>query len=519
MEKNKNKIRRRMKITGKLTPTFGLERLLRNLLFSLAHQNHSKLHTLVWSTKPKVLVIIALLGLILSIMPFVHANFVCGQVNDSPDNNSAAWYNVNIYYSDLRDKYSSCEVSPAENKFCCDAENISGRPWRVGQTIFSEVYDPETGYLASPVSLISNSEGYNVFPVMNLEKAIRVYSPISRLIISNDNSIMFNSSFLFPYNFVQMENRGNKTLLCDNCTNFANEINFDFGMNHPKIIASNGNRIFSENMYFAILKNIEFSRSIQCDKCKKNIVPGNKNITMGMSVNLSDEVIGMKLREYVPIDFDILNSDGGEVKPYSPTHNVIEWNASGKDIEKSYSIKSPRTKFLNSRYIFKSEIENLNLSEEVIVLKGILPIFSLNEKINFSSIKKKSYRKIGPNRALVLNLVNKNIIQLAVFPNKQIKNAEFELKSYKYKGELENVIEYFIFDSNIKLEDINKLYIKFRLNKKMLKNNKYNNASLFMLVNSSWEEANLSFFRQDKSSNYYEAYAAPADGFAIVGEK
>lgn len=449
-------------------------------------------------------------------VPFVQANFVCGQVNDSLDGNSAAWYNVHIYYSGLKDNYSSCDISPAENKFCCDAGNISGMPWKIGQTIYSEVYDNETGYAADPVSLVSTAEGYDIFPVMNLEKVINIYNPKDRLILSNQSSVLFNSSFLFPYNFVQMEHNGNKTTLCDNCSSFANEMNFDFGMNYPKIIASNENRVFSENMNFAILKNIDFSRNIYCDKCKKNSVPGNKNISMNIFVNLSDEVIGMKLKEYVPVSFDILDPFGGEVKPYSSTHNVIVWNVSGKDVVRNYVVKSPGMRIFNRQYVFKSEIEGISLSTDNIIVRGILPIFSINERGIFESVKKKKYPKIGPNRALVLNLVNKNLIQIAVFPNKKIKNAEFELKSYEYKGELENVIEYYVFDTNIPPEDISKLYIKFRLDKKLLKNNNYKNISLYILKDSSWEEANLSFFREDKFSNYYEAYTNPAEGFAIA---
>lgn len=474
----------------------------------------------IYKNKTQIFVIGLLIFLALIVaVPFVQANFVCGQVNDAPDNNSAAWYNVHIYYSDLRNNYSSCDISPDENKFCCDAENISGRAFKVGQMIYSEVYDNETGYVAGPVSLVSTSEGYDVFPVMNLLKVINIYSPKNRLILSNLSSILFNSSFLSPYNLVQIDNNGNKTTLCDNCSSFANKTSFNFGMNYPKIIASNGSRVFSENMNFAILKSFLFKMDIACDGCKKKSVPWSKNINMNINVNLSDNVIGMELREYVPVDFDILNSDGGEVKPYSSTHDVIVWNVSGTNINKNFIVKSPGMKIFNTQYVFKSEIEGLNLSTDNVIVRGILPIFSIKEKSLFESIKKRKYPKVGPNMALVLNLKLGNIMQVAVFPNKKIKNAEFELKSYKYKGELENVIEYYIFDTNMKVDNINKLYIKFRLDKKMLKNNGYKNASLYILNDSQWEKANLSLFRQDKLTNYYEAYTNPANGFAIVGEK
>jgi len=465
------------------------------------------------------LIFISFILLLILTLQLINANFVCGQVKDSINNNSASWYSVRVYYPDKINNYSSCEISPEENKFCCDAGNISGKPFKIGQTIYSEVYDTETGYAAGPVNLISTSEGYDVFPVMQLEKVINIYNPKSRIILSNSSSIMLNSSFLPPYNIIQLDNNFNRTILCNNCSIYQDNASFQFGMNNPKIIASNGNRNFFENLNFAILKTINFSRNEICDKCKKNSVVGSKNISMKVVLNLSNEISGMEIREYVPISFKILDAKDGLIKPYSSTHNVIIWNVSGKDILESYTILSPKKGILNTQYIFKSEIEEINLTTDNIIVRGFLPFFSIHEKGIFDSTKKKKYPKVAPNKALVLNLNNKNILQVAVFPNKKLNNAEFELKSYLYKGELEDVLEYYIFDTNIDLKDMSKLYIKFKIDKKSLKNKGYNNVSLYGLKDSTWEKADLNLIRQDKLSYYYDAYINPAEGFVIVGEK
>ena len=251
---------------------------------------------------------------------FVAANFVCGEVLDS-EKMSASWYDVRIFYDENND-YANCEVSPGGNKYCCDTEAIPGKTWKIGDEVSAEIFDFESGYFAGPVSVITTGEGYDVFPRMQLKKAIKVFEPSKKLIFSNKSELLLNASFAEPYNFVEIEKDEDKTLLCQNCSTLIQRLKAEFGMNYWKLIASHGKRFFSENIVFALLKSFGFERKIECEKCKKNKVKSGQEVSMTLILNLSHEVRDFELREYVPVEWEILETDG-RVEEYSSSHNII----------------------------------------------------------------------------------------------------------------------------------------------------------------------------------------------------
>ena len=465
----------------------------------------------------KLFFIISLMFFVLVILltKFALGNFVCGQVLDSEENMSASWFNVRIFYLQDIEKFASCQISPAGNKYCCDTEAIPGKGWKIGDIVAGEIFDNETGYVAGQVSVITSGEGYSVFPEMKLEKVIKIYNPDSRLIFLNDSMFLLNASFKEPYNFVEIENSktGNKSILCLNCSKIEQNINADFGMNYLKIIARFGNRVFSENIVLALLRSFVFERKIECEKCRGNIVKSGQIANITLSINLSEHVEGLELKEYIPVNWEILETDG-EIKGYSETHNLIVWNVSGKNIIKKYTVKAPRINFFPRKYIFRTELEDKLLAENEIIVRGFFPFFSSEEKFKFKDIKKAVYSRIYPDKPLVIRSGNKEIIRIAVFPNKVIKNAEFDLRYSEEK--LDEVIGYYTFESNFE-ENIEKIFLEFKIEKEFFE--KYENVSLLVLnKEEGWQEAETEVYEDDKNYIYYKAFIEPCKGIAFVGK-
>ncbi len=441
----------------------------------------------------------------------VLANFVCGQVENSEDNMSAAWYNIRIFYENNPEEYTTCDVSPAENKYCCDCEAIPGKSCKIGNLVFAEIFDLENGYVAEPVSISITGEGYDIFPKMKLEKVIKINSPSKKLIFSDIGGFLLNASFKQPYNFVELENKNEKIVLCNNCSQINQDIETEFGMNSFKLFASFEDKIFSEGFEIAILNDFNFQRKIECEKCKNNRVKRNQVVGMDLILDLSHYVEGLKLKEYIPVDWEIINTNGGEVRIYSETHNMIVWNVSGKEIIKNYVIRAPDAKIIAKEYNFKTELEEEVLNEEKIKVYGYFNFIGTTKKSaeSYFDETSKNYFKIFPSKPLVIRPEDQSIIRLAVFPSQSIKNAEFDLMSIEdFNEEIDNndleIIDYYIFDTNIN-KYVDKIFIEFKVNKTLIEN--YENISLYVLdEDGNWVKADIEVYGEDESYVYYNAW-------------
>lgn len=448
--------------------------------------------------------VICIFGIILLLaIPFVRAGFACGQITPL-GNIQPQWMEVRIYYENI-DEFVRCSVSPAENKFCCDAEAIPGFIWEVGEEIKAEIYNEN--YFTEPVSLKITGEGYDVFPLMNLKKAVTLNN-FSKIIFGS--SLLINASFEVPYTYVEIENNSDRYFLY-NGTDYEGEMEIEPGMNYIKIIASGGGREFIEDLTTARLDYYNFNREIDCKKCKENLIKQDKEVSMGIKVNLSHYIEGMELREYVPVDFEILETDG-RVEEYSDTHNVIIWNLSGGEVVKWYRVKSPKVIFFPVKYIFRTELENALLSEEELIVSRFFSFWSFEEEMQFKSVKRNVYSRISPETPLVVRGDNE-ITKLGIIPKKTIKNAELSVKKYDGK-DLEDAISHYFLDSNIPLEDISKIFVEFRLNK-----SDGGDVNLYIFEDGWREWETILFEEEDENYNYYRVYVPPTKKIAFVGEK
>jgi len=441
---------------------------------------------------------------------FASAHFVCGQVNDSIENVSSAWFNVKVFYPSTPQDYTTCQVSPDENKYCCDVESLNadgsyalGIPWTPGLNVSAKVYSPSRGYVAGPVSLKTTEEGYDVFPSMQIKKVIKIFNPNRSLIISNSSDVFFNATFLEPFNNVNLDYDNSSKILCENCTNFSSNINATSGMNTFEVIASSKEDSFFDNLTFGFISGFNLSRNFSCEKCSDSVLRPEKNVSVNLSLNLSDYVGGIIFEEYVPVDFKILNTTG-EVSYYNNSYNVIRWNASGKNITEFYLIQSPKVNWpIVSTFSFYSFFGGNFLGSKSVEVKTALGFFHRKKHHGgFGSFHGGFYPLVLPNQPYLLSGQG-NLQKAAFFPNSELKNVRFNVVPRDSCGSLGDVLACYSFSSNSGGDEINKTYIEFKVGKDGF--SKSSEISL-KYYNKEWKTGNVTFYKQDKNYFYFKGY-------------
>ena len=79
------------------------------------------------------------------------APFTGGKVI-SEEEISPAWFEVKAFLASDENKFSTCKVSPSNDKYCCDLDIIKdekGYQWKPGDTFKTKITDAESGYFAT----------------------------------------------------------------------------------------------------------------------------------------------------------------------------------------------------------------------------------------------------------------------------------------------------------------------------------------------------------------------------------
>lgn len=464
--------------------------------------------------KKRVVLIFILLGFsVLSIYP-INAHFVCGKVLNSPDNVSASWFPVRIYYPSNPLEFTTCQVSPQNNKYCCDAEAISHENiWKIGDVVSAEIYDPSLIYVARPVSVTTTGQGYDVFPEMQIRKVINIHSPNETLVLSNKTILLLNASFLMPYTSITFRNETGNYTLCNNCINISKDIKTIRGYNSWKIFATGNSRTFSQVISFFLVKNFSFNRFFDCKKCRGKVVPYGKNINVTLSLNLSSPVYGLQLTEFVPPDFYIINVSGISAS-YDNFTNEIKWNVSGSSKTFSYLVKSPdfklfsRESFCKKSYTFKTELEGEEINSENISMKKFFKFCSIQKKRvsseSFKGVYGGIYHEISPHNPYVLKS-NGSLQKVAFFPKQTFKNVRFSIinltEDIPYE-KLRDAIGYYLVQSNLGENSIDHTYVDFRINKSQVPKG----GVSFFSYDNGWKSQKFTLYKQDNNSFYFHGF-------------
>ncbi len=489
--------------------------------------------------------IVAALLIAILVAETASANFVCGKVAPSEDGVSPSWFDVIVYYTDFPDEVTTCKISPADNKYCCDPLQIKSVSWKIGRNISAEIFDLEKGYVAGPVSLIISGEGYDVFPEMQLEKALKIHSPDSGIYI-NESSVLLNVSVASRFNEIRyslkkIDDSGNfsldNELICSNCTEgIATLENLDFGKYSLEVFAINTNsENISERKNFSLLEYVELEREINCDAlyskkkdlCEKGFVFSGQKVNITLILKMSHEASGV-LEEYFPSDWIYDGSQDGVVEDFSDSHRVIKWNVDGKEVKKSYSLTAPET-FFAKKYYFQSRFESFLSEKEKIVVFRFYRIFPFPKKFldkEMFKLYEVFYESASREHPVVMNIAgnDSSIVEIAIFPATPVKkvHAFFHRNS---KVKLKKAEKPFAIVSSIPDSKIDKILIRYRVKKTGGSEKDYLNSTLFHYeINSyvqkkgKWVALQTKKYSEDNIYIYYEAYSDKKGLFAIKNE-
>ena len=89
---------------------------------------------------------------------------------------------------------------------------------------------------------------------------------------------------------------------------------------------------------------------------------------------------------------------------------------------------------------------------------------------------------------------------------------------YDFGDEIENSLAYYSFYTNIRKNDVEKIYLRFKIDKEDLYGEGYYGVKFF-IFDESWHEINLNLDKENDKYLYYSGFVDYAKGLAISGYK
>lgn len=394
----------------------------------------------------------------------VSAKFLCGEVLNSDDGMSPAWYDARITYSSF---YNSCKVNPEELRFCCDADldsmgNDGG--WNIGDVATLKILNVNTGYAIIPKDLIFTSNAYDIFPTAKLEKVIVVNSPVKKIFLENHTDVVFNISYLENSKNYSIDHE--EIFVLNN--SYIENKTLSYGVNSILIESEFLGEVFNEEVDIGIIKNFSVSRNLECSGCSNNKIHTNRIINVTLSLEFSHNVTNFKVKEIVPIDWSIVNSKDGIVKFGSQEYNTIEWIVDGNTFEINYSLFSPNE---SREYHIASYLEDLFLEEEKYsTYTYVKPIKRSRGRGRRTKTQEYIYAPVNisvvkPNLPLVAQ--NKSL-RVAVYSNSSLDSGFLDVTQSNYTGNTYNrylnFIEGYSINSNLVGDDFNHMSFELDMN-------------------------------------------------------
>ncbi len=450
-------------------------------------------------------------------LPLISANFACGIVNDS-ESFSPSWMKVELYYTENPHFKTSCQVSPDGNKYCCDPREIKQVNWQIGKDLEARIFDKNSGYFSYPVSTEITGEGYDLFRNIELRKAIAIYSP-QRNVFLNQTAIEFNLSIDPYFNSLRYELNHSGAIteaeICSNCNEAVFNLPVDLGNYEIKIIASNGDEELYEKLNLVNLEYIKLNRTVSCEKCLDELIPYDSEVNITITLETSHPVNG-KLIDLYPSGWRLVDSfprENVSRMSFSKTHNKVEWEVSGNNISRSYTLISPYIIFpIPRRNIFRSAFEDFSDDPDILKVYRFIATNILstppgdlsNETIELLGNEKYTYT--SPGNPLVIDLNKKYLTQIAIFPNKILEEANANVldgPEITFKGAEMN----FAIESSIPSSEIDTVMIRYR--------EKLDEHNGLFYYDGEWKLLDGVVYEEDENYRYYEAYNDNIGFFAI----
>lgn len=450
---------------------------------------------------------ISLIGLLILILgQSVSAHFVCGQVEDSGLNYSASWIKVSTYYSNYPSQKASCQVSPSDNKYCCDPLEITSQTWGIGKKMKAQINDKSSGFYSNEVELVISGEGFDVFPKLNLMEAINTNLE-NDILILNESSIKFNVTLgegITNLSYRLYNPNGSDLIeVCSNCAYAEIEIeNLSSGTNIINLISGGIPGTFEKNISLYNLDYYVVERKLICEDCEQNSVNSGELLEMNLIFNFSHNVSGV-IYDYFPNEWTYLFS-GGFFEEFSESHNRIGWYFEGNYLELNYTLIAPND-FITRSYEFFSEINGLKQDSDEINVYLFYNFLSLPKKVKDRLIPRQYSilnRFASPSNALILSTNQSFPKEIAIIPLSDIENVYlYANQGYSPEVHIARKNSHLKFFTNIPPERIDRIFLSFEVNKTKAKKN-VSEINLFLL-DGEWKQINYTLISEDEKSSIF----------------
>lgn len=436
------------------------------------------------------------------------AKFICGEII-STDEISPAWYEVKTYPITNENYFSICQVSPSNNKYCCDLDLIkdkTGYQWKTFDIFETKITDTSSGYFASPKNLTLTGEGYDTSSILFLQKAITITSPNSTLTISK----------------TPIPIQTNISNACINST--IPKTNLSFGKNNITIATTCNDEQFTLNKTLFIIQNITFQKTYTQFSNSKNKqkIKSTKTGTINLQANLSHPIENIPLKEYVPTLWEISNvSDNGIVEFSTPQYNVITWQVIGDNFNFSYKIKAPEIRLIPQDYIFKTQIDQYNLDETTVQVYRFIPLpFEQKTYKGEYTYIPEQLSKVSQGLPLIFK---EQGVTAALYSTIPLQQGSFNLLNFLYKGKIDRQFDYlksYQIQTTLNSTEQGKLILEYKTNKTFLKENNYKEIIFFEKYKENFSKitSTVTTSNDDTLKYRFESKKLPYEIF-ILAEK
>jgi hypothetical protein len=454
------------------------------------------------ATKLKIILL-----LILFLISPASAKFICGETT-SPQEISSSWYEVKTSPLSNENYFSTCLVSPSNNRYCCDLDIIKdlwGYQWKAGDIFSLKITDTSSGYFAPEKNITLTGQGYDVASNLILQKAIEIKYPNTTLTISKEP---------FPFQFKISPD-------CHNTT--TSQENTSFGKNEISITTTCNKEYFTTEKTFFIIESITFQKTYSEFKgtSSKPKIGNLETETINLKGELSSSVENIKLKEYIPKSWEISEiSNNGILQSSTLEYNVITWEITGDNFNFNYKIKSPDVGLIPEHFAFKTIIDEHELDSSTVQVYKILPL-PLKPKILSGYVySSKQLSKVSQELPLVFT---SDSLSSALYSKKPKEDAAFNLLEQLYNGKLEknlDFIKYYQIQTTLSPDERGKIVFEYEINKTLLKEKDYKEIGFFESKGGSLLRITGGVISSNENSIKYRFESdSPLDEIFILGEK
>lgn len=430
----------------------------------------------------------------------VSAKFICGEVASS-DITTPSWYDAKVYLTSNPTYSSSCKVSPSNYKYCCDIDSIKdnfGYSWKSGDTFSAKITDKASGYFAPPQNLTITGEGYDIAPILTLEKAIQITNPNTTLTISQTPTPI-------------------KINISSHCTNtISSQANTTFGKNEIEITTTCNDEQFYLQQTFFIIQDITFQKEYP------KRIPNKETTTISLQADLSHKVENIQLQEYVPTSWEISNiSNNGTLQESTPQYNVITWQVTGNNFSVSFKAHAPETGIVPKHFTFKTQIDQHDLIENTIQVYKIIPIPHKPRSSGGGYVyHPKKVSKVSPILPLIIEEPGLIAALYSKIPKEQ---GSFDLLSFLYEGKIDRKFDYlksYQVQTTLNSTERGKMIIEYDANKTFIEENDYKEIGFFKRHENKFLRITGAVISSDADTIKYrlESEESPSEIF-ILAEK